>query len=154
MKKLLCSFVLLAAFSAAAHADWLLIDIIICEQPPAAIEHAGLVITVDVWDDANPVGGVQKIVNPSLSQPLTYCDTNLPGVVNVWNAWIWPGKKRTYGYDGKWYQIRWMDVSAYNNTLSNFTNMHLDFEWRIDPDQSANPDKTTALRIYQWQGKW
>ena len=154
MKKLLCSLVLLAALSATAHADWLLIDIIICEQPPAAIEFAGLVITVDVWDDANPAGMVKKIVNPSLGQSLVYCDTNLPGAVDVWHAWIWPGKKRTYGYDGMWYQIRWMDVAAYDNDVSNFSTMHLDFEWRVDPDQSANPNETTALRLLQWQGKW
>jgi len=150
MKKLLCSFVLLAALSAVAHADWLLIDIIICEDPPAAIEHAGLVIKVSVWDVANPAGLVQKIVNPSLSYDLIYCDSNLPGIINEWSAWIWPGKKRTYGYDGKWYQIRWRDVAAYGNKASNFSTMHMDFEWRIDPDQSANPDESTALRRSQW----
>ena len=78
----------------------------------------------------------------------------MPGVIDVWNAWIWPGKKRTYGYDDKYYQIRWMDVAAYDNKSSNFSTMHLDFEWRIDPDQSVNPDETTALRLHQWQGKW
>ena len=150
MKKLLYSLVLLAAFSAVAHADWLYIDIIICEDPPAAIEGAGLVIKVSVWDEANPAGMVQKIVNPSLSQPLTYCDTNLPGNINEWHAWIWPGKKRTYGYDGKWYQIRWSDVKAFDNKLSNFTNMHLNFDWRIDPSQSANPDESLPARRASW----
>lgn len=149
MKNLLHAFVLLAAMAAAAHADWLLIDIIICEDPPAAIEATALVIKVSVWDEANPAGMVQKIVNPSLSQPLTYCDTNLPGVISEWNAWIWPGKKRLYGYDGKWWQIRWDDSKAFH-TKSNFTNMHLNFDWRIDPDQSANPDESTPLRTSQW----
>lgn len=150
MKKLLCSFVLLAAFSAVAHADWLLIDIIICEDPPASISSAGLVIKVSVWDQANPAGMVAKIVNPTLSQPLTYCDTNLPGTIDDWNAWIWPGHKRTYGYDGKWYQIKWRDVRAFHNKSSNFSTMHMDFEWRIDPDQSANPDESSPLRKAQW----
>jgi hypothetical protein len=153
MKKLLCSFVLLAAMAATAHADWILIDIIICEDPPAAIEAAALVIKVSVWDEANPTGMVHKIVNPTLSQPLTYCDTNLPGVINEWNAWIWPGKKRLYGYDGQWWQIRWDDSQAFH-TKSNFTNMHLNFDWRIDPDQSASPNESSPLRLFQWQGKW
>ena len=154
MKRLLCSLVLLASFSAAAHADWLLIDIIIDEDPPAAIEFAGLVIKVDVWADANPAGMVHHIVNPHLGTGLVYCDTNLPGVIGEWHAGIWAGRKRTYGYDGKWYQIRWNDVSSYDIHLTNFTAMHLNFDWRIDPDQSANPDESTPLRLFQWQGKW
>ena len=154
MKKLLYSLVLLAFLSAVAHADWILIDIIICEDPPAAIEFAGLVIEVDVWFKATPGSMVHTRVNPSLNQPLTYCDSFMPGPITEWNAWIWPGKMRRYGYDGKYYQIRWQDVAAYDNKLSNFTNMHLDFEWRIDPDQSVKPDETTALRLFQWQGRW
>ena len=154
MKKLLSSLVLLAAFSAASRADLLLIDIIICEDPPAVIEFAGLVIKVDVWADANPAGMVHHIVNPSLGTDLVYCDTNLPGVIGEWHAGIWAGRNRHYGYDGKWYQIRWGDVSAYDNKLSNFTTMHLDFEWRVDPDQSAQPDESTPLRTFQWQGRW
>ena len=150
MKRLLHAFVLLAALSANVHAGWLYIDIIICEDPPKAIEFAGLVIKVSVWDKANPAGMVQKIVNPSLSQPLVYCDTNLPGVVDVWNAWIWPGKQRAYGYDGKWYQIRWDDAKAFDNNLSNYTNMHLNFDWRIDPDQSAKPNESLPARRAQW----
>ena len=154
MKKLLCSLVLLATLSAAAHADWLLIDIIICEDPPPALELVALVVKVSVWDEANAAGLVQKIVNPALGYDLVYCDSNLPGVINEWNAWIWPGKQRIYGYDGKYYQIRWMDVAAYDNDASNFSTMHLNFEWRVDPDQSVEPDETTPLRLFQWQGKW
>ncbi len=156
MKKLLCSLVLLAAFTASVHADWLLIDIIICEDPPPALELVALVVKVSVWDDANPAGLVQRIVNPTLGYDLVYCDSNLPGVIDIWHAWIWPGKKRTYGYDGKYYQIRWKDVRAYDNSASNYSTMHMDFEWRIDPDQSAKPDESTSLRRSQWSWsrKW
>ena len=151
MEKLVSSLVLLATLGAVAHAgEWLYIDIIICEDPPAAIEFAGLVIQVSVWDEKDPGGMVHKIVNPALSYDLVYCDSYLPGFIDEWNAWIWPGKKRTYGYDGKWYQIRWKDVKAYDNKASNYLTMHLDFEWRIDPDQSAKPDESTPLRRAQW----
>ena len=155
MKRLLHAFVLLAALSASAHAgEWLYIDIIICEDAPAAIKFAGLVVKVSVWDEADPTGMVTKIVNPSLSYSLVYCDNYLPGFIDIWHAWIWPGKKRVYGRDGKWYQIKWRDNSAYDNKLSNYTDMHLDFQWRIDPDQSAKPNESSPARVAQWQGMY
>jgi len=156
MKRLL-AFVLLAALGTVAHGgEWLRIDIIVCEDPPAAIEFAGLFIEVSVWDEKDPGGmvktgrHVQMATGTRPTSGIYYCDNFLPGVIDEWNAWIWPGKKRTYGYDGKWYQIKWKDVKAFHNKASNYSTMHLDFEWRIDPDQSAKPDESLPARRAQW----
>ncbi len=155
MKKLLLALCLLAALAANVHGgEWLRIDIIICEDPPAVIEFTGLVIEVAVWDEADPGGMIFDIVNPALNYDLVFCDNYLPGLIDVWNCAILPGKKRTHGYDGKWYQIRWMEVAEYDNDVSNFSTMHPDFEWRIDPDQSDKPDENSPIRLFQWQGAW
>ena len=152
MKKL-CSLVLLAALSANVHAGWLYIDIIICEDPPKAIEFAGLYVETSVWDEKDPGSMVKRGRHMQMSKENSgtyYCDNYLPGVIDDWNAWIWPGKKRVYGYDGQWYQIRWQDVKAFHNKVSNFSAMHLDFEWRIDLDQSAKPNESLPARRAQW----
>ena len=160
MKKLLCSFVLLATLSAAARAgEWLYVDIIICEDPPAAISWSSLFVKVAVWDDnwrlapRGSGGMVTKFVYPTLSYDLVYCDNYLPGVIDEWSAWIYPGKKRLKGRDGKWYQIRWDDAKAYHNKWTNYSTMHLNFDWRIDPDQSAKPDENTPARRASWWWK-
>ncbi len=153
MKTLVSSLVLLLA--ANVHAgEWLYIDVIVCEHPPKFIEWNTLVVEISVWDEKNPKGAIFDVINPHLGGDLYYSDHYLPGTIDMWNAWIWPGKQRLYGYDGKWYQVRWQDVAAYDNDASNFSTMHLDFEWRIDPDQSPKPDEKTAKRNYQWQERW
>jgi len=153
MKKLLCAFCLLAA--STVHADeWLYIDVIVCEDAPAAIEWRVLYVKISVWTGVNTVA-ITDVLNPTLGGSGIYkSDHYLPGTVNLWNAWIWPGKQRMYGYDGKYYQVRWMDVAAYGNDVSNYSTMHLNFDWRIDPDQSQKPNETTALRRIQWQEAW
>ena len=153
MKTLVSSLVLLLA--AHVHAgEWLYIDVIVCEDPPKPIQWNTLVVKISVWDEKNLGGAIRDVINPTLGGSLYYSDHYLPGTIDIWNAWIWPGKQRIYGYDGKWYQVRWQDVAAYDNDVSNFSTMHLDFEWRIDPDQSPKPDENTPERKYQWQGTW
>lgn len=155
MKKLLQSLCLLATLAASGHgSEWLYVDVIVCEAPPPPIEWSTLVVKIGVWDKANPAGIVLDVINPTLGGDLYYSDHYLPGTIDIWSAWIWPGKQRVYGYDGQWYQVRWRDVAAYDNGVSNFSTMHLDFEWRVDPDQTQNPDENTALRQFQWQGRW
>ncbi len=156
IKNVFVSLVVVAMLSTATAArggEWLYIDVIVCETPPKYIQWNTLVVKIAVWDEKNP-NAVVDVINPTLGGSLYYSDHYLPGTIDIWNAWIWPGKKRTYGYDGKWYQVRWQDVADYDNKASNYSTMHLDFEWRIDPDQSEKPDETTAKRLFQWQGRW
>jgi len=160
MKKLLQALCLLAALGASAHAaEWLYIDVIPCgqlvyEAPPDPIKWSTLVVEISVWDEANPGGMVHDIFNPSLGGSLYFSDHYLPGTIAVWNAWISPGKQRVDGYDGQWYQVRWQDAAAYDNSISNYSYMHLDFQWRVDPDQSLMPDENTPIRQFQWQERW
>jgi len=155
MKKLLCALCLLAALAANVDAGWLYINVIVCEAPPAAIKWNSLVVEIGVWDEANPRRMILDTFNPTLGDDVVYSDHFLPGPIDMWNAWIFPGKERVYGSQNhKWYQIRWKDVAAYENKASDISTMHLDFEWRIDPDQSLRPDETTPLRLFQWQGRW
>jgi len=148
MKRLLPAFVLLATLAAHARAgEWLYIDVIVCEAPPDPIKWATLHVGISVWDEANPTGGtVFDTINPSLGGELYYSDHYLPGTIDMWNAWIWPGKQRVYGYDGKWYQVRWRDVTDYDNDVSNYSTMHLDFEW-LRCGQKEGKAMSTSTRL-------